>query len=120
MGQMGQISPFLRKTERGYSHWCPACKEMHSLFDTWTFVNNDLSRPTFTPSFKHEGLKRIFTATGEWTGEWELNKFDRPIKYVCHYILTDGILNFCNDCTHDMKGKQVPLPQLPTFMQDPK
>ena len=116
---MGQATKCLRKTSQGYAHWCPGCKEMHTLFDSWQF-NGNLEKPSYQPSFKIEGLKRILTPTGEWTGEWVLNKFDRPIKYICHYILTDGILNFCGDCTHDLKGQQVPLPELPESYRDNK
>ena len=44
---MSQVSPYLRKVEDGYAHWCPACKEMHRLPNGWNF-NGDVNKPTFT------------------------------------------------------------------------
>lgn len=114
---MGQVSKFLRKTSQGHAHWCPACKEMHTLFDTWHF-NGNVDKPTYSPSFKHEGLKTIRDANGVWTGGWEM-KDGKPVPEICHYILTDGILNFCADCTHELAGKSVPLPELPEYYRDP-
>ena len=113
---MGQVSPYLRKTDQGHTHWCPACKEMHPLPDSWNF-NGDVNKPTYTPSFKHSGMKTIRDENGIWTGEWELLN-GKPVPEICHYILTNGILHFCGDCTHSMAGQSVPLPELPAFYQD--
>lgn len=111
------VSNFLRKTESGHMHWCPACKEMHPLPDSWQF-NGNIEKPTFTPSFKHEGLKTVRDSNGVWLGEWERDSQGNTIKEVCHYILTDGILNFCGDCTHSMAGQSVPLAALPEYYRD--
>lgn len=117
---MGQVSSKLRRLTNAYAHWCPACKEMHRLPDGWTFSNGDLEKPSFQPSFLHGGILTVKDSNGQWMGEWVLDALGKPIPYVCHYILTDGILNFCPDCTHEMAGKSVPLPELPDFYKDPK
>jgi hypothetical protein len=114
---MSQVSPFLRRKTDGYVHWCPACEQMHSLPDSWNF-NGDLNKPTFNPSFKTFGHQLELDAGGNWTGKWKLDAQGKPIPYTCHYILTNGILNFCGDCTHSMAGKSVPLPELPTGYKD--
>jgi hypothetical protein len=93
-----QVSSKLRKMQGGYAHWCPACESMHCLPDSWNFVNKDLENPTFTPSFLHT--------------------LSNSPRKVCHYILTNGILNFCGDCSHGLAGKPVPLPELPDFLKD--
>jgi len=116
---MGQASPYLRRNQDGYAHWCPACKQMHRLPDSWDF-NGDVNRPTFTPSFKHSGMATVRDANGAWTGEWVRDANGNTVSEICHYILTDGILNFCTDCTHDFKGKNVPLPELPEYYRDRK
>lgn len=85
---------------------------MHKLPDSWKFDGN-LTNPTFTPSFKHSGIQREDDASGRWTGKWIYDAAGKPLPYVCHYILTKGILSFCGDCTHSMSGKSVPLPELP-------
>lgn len=117
---MGQVSKYLRKTVQGHSHWCPGCSEMHILFDSWHF-NGNVDKPTYTPSFKHTGLKRNIV-DGAWVGEgkdaWLYDAAGNPIPKVCHYILTDGVLHFCADSTHTLAGKSVPLPELPLAYQD--
>jgi hypothetical protein len=94
-----QVSKFFRRAEGRFHHWCPACQEMHQLPDSWTF-NGNLESPTFTPSFKH-------------TGHGE-----QGVERTCHYVLTDGILNFCGDCTHALAGQAVPLLELPVELRD--
>jgi hypothetical protein len=113
---MGQVSSVLRRGQGGYFHWCPACEEMHRLPDSWTFDGN-LEMPTFSPSFKHSGMKAE-VVNGRWTGEWERDGDGKLIPFVCHYILTAGQLNFCGDCTHAFAGKTVPLPALPADLTD--
>lgn len=69
---------------------------MHSLPDTWTFDGN-LEAPTYSPSFKHSHGTDI-----------------------CHYVLTAGVLNYCEDSMHAMAGQSVALPVLPVEMRDPE
>lgn len=113
---MGQVSKTLRRGVEGYFHWCPGCEETHRLPDSWTFDGN-LEKPTFRPSFKHEGRKRIWK-DGKWTGEWERDASGNTVPFICHYILTAGTLNFCSDSTHGLAGKSVPLPDLPEGLTD--
>lgn len=77
----------------GWMIFCPACQCGH-LFDArWTF-NGDLDRPTFTPSMLvHEAV---------WPdGERSHHR--------CHSFVTDGVMRFLGDCTHDMAGQNVQL-----------
>lgn len=53
---------------------------------------------------------------GKWTGEWVRDAQGKPVPFVCHYILTNGILNFCGDSTHTLANKAVPLPELPEWL----
>jgi hypothetical protein len=113
---MGQVSSTLRRYEGGFGHWCPGCEEMHTLPDNWKF-NGNLEKPTFTPSFKHTGIQRVFV-DGNWTGEWKKDASGNTVPFICHYILTDGVLNFCGDSTHVLAGHSVPLPSLPEGLTD--
>jgi hypothetical protein len=27
----------------------------------------------------------------------------------CHFIITNGQINYCGDCTHDLAGKSLPM-----------
>jgi Family of unknown function (DUF6527) len=113
---MGQVSPFLRRTARGYSHWCPGCEQMHVIFDRWSFDGN-LTCPTFDPSVRITG-KLTVEVEGEWTGEWVRDAEGKTVDFVCHYFLRAGVLEFCGDSTHAFKGRNVPLPELPVFVRD--
>jgi len=113
---MGQVSSTLRRATGGYLHWCPGCEEMHLLPDSWAFDGN-LDSPTFTPSFKHEG-KQTVKIGGKWTGDWVRDANGNTVPFICHYILTAGVLNFCGDCTHALAGQAVPLPKLPEGFTD--
>lgn len=113
---MGQVSSKLRRGQGAYFHWCPGCQEMHPLPDSWAFDGN-LESPTFTPSFKQEGVQRVFI-NGKWTGAWKRDAEGKTIPFICHYILTGGVLNFCSDSTHSLAGQSLPLPDLPPELTD--
>lgn len=97
---MGQVSSKLRRGPAQFFHWCPGCEEMHPLPDSWQFDGN-LERPTFSPSFKQGGA-----GVGNMKAD------------VCHYFIRDGQIEFCGDSWHSLKGKTVPLPDLPPELRD--
>lgn len=70
------------------AHWCPGCGCLHSPSSPagWAW-DGDAERPTFTPAMR-QGVQ-------------------------CHYTLTAGVLQFFSDCTHELAGQAVPLPDLP-------
>jgi hypothetical protein len=128
---MGQASSKMRRTERGFMWWCPACDSAHPLPDTWKF-NGDLERPTFRPSFKHTGTQIARGPDGEWNGNWLMKDEHgnvveakcsteklRTIPWCCHYVITSGIVHYQGDCTHDLKGKVRLMPPLPEHLCDP-
>lgn len=95
----------LRRAEGYHVHFCPGCQEKHLLPDRWQF-NGDLDRPSFTPSFLHT-FTRFDGYDDRGLG------IGPPIERTCHYILTDGQLQYQADCWHDLKSQTVPLPDLP-------
>lgn len=36
----------------------------------------------------------------------------------CHYLITAGTIQYFPDCTHELKGKRVSLPDLPGHLRD--
>lgn len=90
-----RVSSKLGRTTAGHYHWCPGCESMHVLPDSWTFDGN-VESPTFSPSFLHK---------------WNYGPERTPKS--CHYIVTAGILNYCGDCHHALRGTSVPIPDLP-------
>ena len=53
----------------------------------WTW-NGDTEKPTLRPSLLTRGS-------------------DHMVR--CHSFVTDGMMRFLGDCTHDLKGQTVPL-----------
>lgn len=83
-----------------YLFWCPGCKCPHPYrvarsgtegpeYPVWGF-NGDREKPTFTPSL--------------------LVNANSPGHTRCHLFLTDGMIHFCGDCDHELKGQVVPCP----------
>lgn len=111
---MGAIGSKLRSLEGGLIAFrCPGCKQNHQVrpFDGsrgWTF-NGDGDKPTFSPSILVTGPSRFCTdeeidrimATGQ--------KIDLP-NMRCHSFVTDGNIQFLSDCSHELAGQTVPLP----------
>lgn len=93
-----QVSPSLRRGVGRWFHWCPACEIMHPLPDRWTF-NGSENRPTFSPSFK-----QTFVRPGGGAVD-------------CHYIITDGTIQFCPDSWHK-RSDIVAMPAIPEPLND--
>lgn len=84
---------------------CPACKGHHafavrnSRFEngaSWSF-NEDLDKPTFSPSML---VRYEFTPeSGKQT-------------IVCHSFVTNGMIQFLGDCTHELTNQTVELPDI--------
>ena len=76
-----------------YIFWCPGCA-CHHFFrvgadegPTWQF-DGDMEEPTFLPSLFVRGEEQ------------------------CHLYLNNGRLTFLKDCSHDLAGKEVELPDM--------
>jgi hypothetical protein len=61
--------------------YCEGCERTHVINHTWQF-NGDNEKPTFQPSVLANG------------GESGRN---------CHSFITDGVIKYLGDCTHDLK-----------------
>ena len=124
---MGQISSKLRKWEHedqeGLTYWCQGCKSHHQISTkgptTWGW-NGDAERPTFTPS--------VLVTSGHFVAgqpqppdcyvcnENAANPAEDHDGYKCqrcHTFITDGMVQFLSDCTHELAGQTLPLPDLP-------
>jgi len=82
--------------------FCPACECDHGVWVTpnknilkescWSF-NGNFEKPTFAPSLK------ITTPTPQG-------------YHICHNIITNGLIHYCNDCTHKFAGQTIELPEI--------
>jgi hypothetical protein len=87
----------------GQIFFCPGCKSTHSVNTArngprWTY-NGDPARPTFSPSI---------LVTTRWSETDATERDD-----VCHSFVRDGKIQFLGDCTHELAGKTVSLPEWP-------
>lgn len=75
---------------------CPGCNSIHAIATAgpkaWRF-NGNFDLPTIQPSISVKG-------------------FHGDQKTLCHSFVTDGKIQFLDDCTHDLKGQTVDLPEL--------
>jgi hypothetical protein len=106
---MSKLGTKLRRMKTAVAHWCPGCSEMHVIHvdapnasgARWTWDGN-IEKPTFQPSINIR-----------------INPPDHPhyqpqaMTSICHYFLHGGNLQFLGDCTYHLKGRTVPLPDLP-------
>lgn len=97
--------PKFKKEERTddkefYLFKCPGCNDSHVVyvkgFDiSWSF-NGDLDNPIVSPSLLlwHNGYPK-----------------ENIPPYRCHSFIKAGKIQFLNDCTHELKGQTVELPE---------
>lgn len=82
------------ETKYQIQFWCPGCDMIHSINDGWDF-NNDFDNPTLSPSILAHGYS-----------------YKTKADFVCHSFIKNGMIRFLNDCTHQLAGQTVELPQI--------
>jgi hypothetical protein len=83
--------------------FCPGCKSEHAVNTgegrpSWTW-NGSVDAPTFTPSI---------LVTCRWSHVDPAEKDE-----ICHSFVTAGHIQFLSDCTHEMAGQTVEIPEWP-------
>lgn len=113
---MGQISKFLRSCEGGgLRYWCQGCEDLHGVQvgegsgPRWGY-NGNPDKPTFSPS-----VLTTYSANPDASDEFAEWRKER----ICHTFITDGQVQFLGDCTHELAGQTLPLPELPDYLKDP-
>lgn len=79
---------------------CPGCKCSHELPAQigrhtplkWGW-NGSFDKPSFTPSILVNKLRA------------------NPMDHVCHSYVTDGKIQYLDDCTHELAGQTIELPE---------
>lgn len=118
---MELISPKLVRTHHDarhdygghLAHWCPACRQLHDFAvdrpfrngARWSFDGN-ADAPSFSPSMNI----RIGPYPQAWKKAGQID--------VCHYFLRAGRIEYLGDCTHELAGQTVDLPDLPELVRE--
>jgi len=83
---------------------CPACKCGHGFKvndgpgPIWGF-NGDMVKPTLFPAGPgHTCSVRV-----------EYYNYKLKQKILCHFHIVEGNIAYCNDSTHELAGKTIPL-----------
>ena len=98
MAELIRVSKVMLEANGIYFIECPGCKYMHPIHVgeqhriRWGF-NNNVDKPTFTPSLL------VNSGTDQ----------------QCHSFITDGKIQFLNDCVHELAGQNVELPEIEDF-----
>ena len=123
---MAQLSNHLRSVAGGgLTYWCQGCQEAHTVWTgdgpgpRWTW-NGDVDKPVFGPSVLVQGVKRL---TDEQHAAYMRGEpLPEPVPLRCHTFVgcngaKPGEVIFLSDCTHNLAGQVLPLPELPDFMR---
>ena len=91
-----KLKPVVGEDVAGWVFFCPGCDHAHVFYVkgpvTWSFNGNE-EKPSFQPSL--------------------LNTCDNhpdPKQRRCHLMLTDGRISYGDDCSHDLRGQTIDLP----------
>lgn len=107
---MSQISKVLRDAVDGngdtHLHYrCQGCNTVHGVKVTgagaWGW-NGNAEKPTFTPS-----VLVTFQAVPDADERFKEWRTERR----CHTFITDGRVQFLGDCTHELAGQTLDLPE---------
>jgi len=89
----------LNDPEKRFCFRCPGCGSLHQIPtagpNAWRF-NGNIDSPTFHPS-----LLVTWSKPG-----------DDAFKKTCHSFVTNGMIQFLNDCTHKLAGQTVSLSEI--------
>ena len=105
MGGYVRLSKILAKSNGNIYFECPGCEIPHGINcgdghgQLWSF-NGDVNNPTFSPSVLVD-----FTYGAEKKRE------------VCHSFVRNGKIEFLSDCTHELAGKIVDIPEWNTVCE---
>lgn len=88
------LQPILNK-EGNYIFYCPGCEVNHLVstvpkVGTYHTLTGSLAKPTIRASVMVLGNKK--------------RGVDR-----CHSFITDGVIEYLDDCTHALAGKKIPM-----------
>lgn len=94
--------------------WCPGCNEHHGIpvdgSRGWQW-NESFEMPTITPSIL---VRQTLYGPDKLT--FSNYKGEHPpsesAQGVCHSFVTDGSIQYLDDCTHKLSGKTVKLPEI--------
>lgn len=89
----------VRVTDTEIIFRCPAscCREHRLPRDRWTLLS-PVDSPTIAPSIKE-------TVNPKEHADYQ----PQHPTTVCHCVIEQGKIRFCDDCTHELAGQTLPM-----------
>lgn len=90
-----------------YYFFCPACECGHG------FRTKDFPAPEDMTDEEKEWFKSKWEFNGDMdkpTIKPSLSIAEHEGGYKCHFFVTNGMIEFLDDCTHDLAGQTVEIP----------
>lgn len=100
--------------------FCPGCNARHAIVIPGWSWNGDVDRPTFTPSLLSRSGHYLYG--GNTPGNCYCDFAERHPEAAkgctfkclrCHLYVTDGRIQFLNDCSHALAGQTVDMLECP-------
>ncbi|MCE9559262.1 MAG: ammonia monooxygenase [Armatimonadetes bacterium] len=100
-------------TDKTLMFWCPGCDEAHGVpvegLKAWGW-NGSVDTPTLTPSIivksKWPMVDGEMVHPFKYKGEYPCDNGE----HVCHSFVRGGRIEFLGDCSHELAGQTVDLP----------
>jgi len=111
---MERISDVLESHGDSVYFYCAGCKMLHGIRvrgaqePLWGW-NGDVVKPSFTPSILVTGTFML--------NEEEFAKIEAGVEFerrplICHSFVTNGMVQYLSDCTHELAGQTVTISNL--------
>ena len=102
------MAKIIIKTVQYFEFYCLGCKRLHTISDLggWTLTGHlegiftSYEKATIRPSILNQT-----PILNELTGVYEM-------KDRCHLFVTNGNIEYCPDCDHELAGQTVKLPNI--------
>lgn len=94
--------------------YCPACKTYHEVNHTWSF-NGNYEAPTFSPSVRVTSGHYNKRGIGACWCTFNKEHPESPAPFtcsLCHLFVTDGKIQYLDDCSHELAGQTVEMVDL--------
>lgn len=98
--------------------FCPACQDIHIVDMTrWVFIIKN-EKGTIQPSVHVKSGHHVDNFKLEdncWCKYYTEHPDEEPVYKcgICHSFVADDTISYLNDCTHELAGRSVQLPDFP-------
>lgn len=96
---------YMFKCPAGHNHYINTKVQNH-VNAQWDF-NGDLDNPTFHPSVNERSGSYV---DQNYKDDHEFHGYGQ--SYQCHFIITEGKIHFQADCSHELRGQVLDLPDI--------